>query len=118
MFDVVGDINKELKHKIKRQLSPNRIESFFVSNKNNYYNMERIVSNTEIVNIKRSYAGQYIDGFNELNHFTHYYEIFSAEAVECSSNYCNKPAIILKYERDHMGQNFVAFMCNNCAPNL
>lgn len=79
---------------------------------------ERIVSNSEIVKIKKEYAGPYIYGQNELNHFTHYHAIFSEETIACSSTYCNNTAIILKHERDHMGQNFIALMCKNCAPKL
>lgn len=79
---------------------------------------ERIVPNNELKEILNRYAETIIEHVHEMNHNTYYYSISSTESVLCSSNYCKKTAITLKVEVDHMRQNFVAFMCDDCAPNL
>jgi hypothetical protein len=79
---------------------------------------EMIVPHSEVKKYINGYAGKILFKEVELKHFTVYYKIFSDEPVKCSSDYCNKNATVLKHERDHDGQNYIAFMCNDCSPDL
>ena len=76
---------------------------------------ERIVPVEEAIGLKARIAVRFVHGDNEMNHFTHYYEIASAKNSE-SCSYCSAPPILLKHERDHRGVNFIALMCRDHAP--
>lgn len=78
---------------------------------------ERIVPVNEVMKIKSDIAGRLLDSVNEIRHFTHYYELIKGSFACTGSNYCSRQAIILKHERDHMGQNWITYMCQEHAPN-
>ncbi len=78
---------------------------------------ERMVPVEEAIGLKTRIAARFVHGDNEMNHFTHYYEIALAKNSEGCS-YCGKPPVILKHERDHRGVNFIALMCRDHAPKM
>lgn len=78
---------------------------------------ERIVTTNEATALVKRYAMRLITADTEMSHFTLYYEMNPAKGTEkCSGYYCTNNAVVLRFERDHRGQNFVSFYCESCIP--
>lgn len=72
------------------------------------------------------HAGELLRSDSEISHVTLYYRTrlgsMQSKELECTSNYCRSkgesPITVIKYERDHMAQEWFDAFCNSCAPAM
>lgn len=60
---------------------------------------------------------RYIDAVTEVGHSEIVYEITCSAESSLKCDFCRSSAKYIQHSRDHMGQNFVALTCANCAPS-
>ncbi|HCQ31638.1 TPA: hypothetical protein DIU27_04650 [Candidatus Collierbacteria bacterium] len=74
----------------------------------NSYDTSKILSQEKL---------RYIDAVTEMGHSEIVYEITCSGESSLRCDFCGKGAKFIQHTRDHMGQNFVALTCANCAPS-
>ena len=58
---------------------------------------------------------RFIDVVSEISHSEIVYEILGGDSLRC--DICGVTAKYIQHTRDHLGQNFVALTCTECAPS-
>ena len=60
---------------------------------------------------------QFIEAVTEMGHSEIVYEIARSAESSLKCDFCGQNAKFIQHTRDHLGQNFVALTCTNCAPS-